>query len=84
MSLENRNVFIAENKCTDAAEVGMYNFIMSKSKLSLMQEEKPCETIHYYPVIFDNSCKGYKETDAVTNTWDEIANSLEFICDDTY
>ena len=49
--------------------------------LVLLQEENLCETIRKYPVIFNKSCNRYKESDAVANAWEEIANSLEFIRD---
>ena len=55
---------------------------MAESKLRLIQKQNQCEIIHNLPVIFDKSCKRYKETDAVINAWEEMANSLEFIRDD--
>ena len=57
---------------------------MAECKLSLIQKENLCEIIHNYPVIFDKSCNGQKERDAITNASEEIANSLEFISDVTY
>ena len=57
---------------------------MAECKLGLIQKESLCEIIHNYPVIFDKSCKAQKERDAITNAWEEIANSLEFISDVTY
>ena len=57
---------------------------MAECRLSLIQKENLCEIIHNYPVIFDKSCKGQKERDVITNAWEEIANSLEFISDVTY
>ena len=38
---------------------------MGESKHSLIQEEYLCEIIHNYSVIFDKSCKRYKERDAI-------------------
>ena len=57
---------------------------MAKNKLCLILEESLCETIHYHAVIFDKSCKGYKEINAVTNAWEKMANSLECIRGGTY
>ena len=47
---------------------------MVEKKLNLVQEENLCEL-----VLYDKSCKGYKERDVVGN-----ANSLEFSVDGKY
>ena len=57
---------------------------MVDSKLSLIQKNNLCEIIHNLPVTFEKLCKGYKERDAVTNVWEEIADSLVFIHDGMY
>ena len=49
--------------------------------LSLVQVENLCELVRQYPILFDKSQKGYKERDAVSNAWEEVASSLEFIHD---
>ena len=56
---------------------------MTERKLSLIQEENLCEIIQNYSAIFDKPCKWYKERDSVTNAWEGVANSLEFIRDGT-
>ena len=51
----------------------------SKKFLSLLQEEKLTEKLRNYPILYDKSLKGYKERDAVTNAWKEIADALDFV-----
>ena len=46
---------------------------------SLLEEKKLSETVRYIPVLNDRSKKGFKERDAVTNAWTEVARSLDFI-----
>ena len=57
---------------------------MTERKLILIQEENLCEINQNCPGIFDKPCKWYKERDSVTNAWEGIANSQEFIRDGTY
>jgi hypothetical protein len=52
---------------------------MEKKHLSLLDEEKLTETIRNYPVLYDKSHKGYKERDAVSNAWREVADVLDFV-----
>ena len=57
---------------------------MAESKLSLIQKENLHEIIQNLSVFFDKFCRGCKERDVVTNAWEEIANSLEFLRNGTY
>ena len=50
-----------------------------KKILSLLEEEKLTEKIRSYPVLYDKSHKGYKERDAISNSWKEVADVLDFI-----
>ena len=50
-------------------------------KINLVEEQKLCELVCAYPVIYDKSNKGYKERDVVVNAWVEISQSLEFVND---
>ena len=47
--------------------------------LSLGQEERLCELIREYPILYDKSSKGYKERDAVSNCWEEVASLVDFL-----
>ena len=49
-------------------------------KKNYIQFKKKIFANWLFPVIFDDSHKGYKEKDA----WKEIANSLDFIPDGMY
>ena len=47
--------------------------------LPLVDEDKLSETVRNFPLLYDKSKKGYKERNAVQNTWTEVARSLDFI-----
>ena len=44
-----------------------------------LQEERLCEIIREYPILYDKSLKGYKERDAVSNCWEEIATMVDYL-----
>jgi len=46
---------------------------------SLLEEEKLTEKIRSYPALYNKSHKGYKERDAISNAWKEVADGLDFI-----
>ena len=53
---------------------------MSSSKfLNISEEEKLCEVVRDYPILYDKSQKGYKERDAVENAWNEVSSLLDFV-----
>jgi len=58
---------MADNKC------------LSRTSLSLEQEEKLAQKVQNFPCIFDKADKGHKEKDVVINAWNEVAKSLEFV-----
>ena len=49
------------------------------SKISSEEEEFLAEKVKQFPCIFDKCDKGYKEKDCVSNAWNSVADSLEFI-----
>ena len=46
--------------------------------LCLQEEQMLAEKVKGFPVLYDKRVKGFKEKDAVQNTWEKIAKSLEF------
>ena len=51
----------------------------SSKVVSLVDEDTLSETVRNFPLLYDKSKKGYKERDAVQNTWTEVARSLDVI-----
>ena len=49
--------------------------------LCLADEERLAETVKAFPCLYDETKKGYKEKDVVTNAWNSVANQLDFIED---
>ena len=48
-----------------------------ENKLSIVQEENLCELVRQYPVIFDNSHKGYKEKDVEENAFYRLVSHVK-------
>ena len=46
---------------------------------SLLEEGKLSEAVRQYPFLHNKAHKGYKERDAVTNAWEELAKELDFL-----
>ena len=46
--------------------------------LSLQEEEILAEKVQGFPVLYDKRVKVFKEKDAVQNTWEKVAESLDF------
>ena len=46
--------------------------------LSLEEEEMLAEKVKDFPVLYDKRVNGFKEKDAVQNTWEKVAESLDF------
>ena len=45
--------------------------------LTLQEEGMLCEKVKQYPVLFDEQLEGYREKDAVTNSWNAMAKEIE-------
>ena len=50
---------------------------MKMVMLCLQEEEMFAEKVKDFPVLYDKRVKGFKEKDAVQNTWEKVAESLE-------
>ena len=46
--------------------------------LSLQEEEMLAEKVEDFPVLYDEIVKGLKEKDTVQNTWEKVAEILDF------
>ena len=46
--------------------------------LCLQEQEMLAEKVQGFPVLYDKRVKGFKEKDAVQNTWEKVAESLDF------
>ena len=46
--------------------------------LSLQEEEMLAEKVEDFPVLYDEIVKGLKEKDTVENTWEKVAEILDF------
>ena len=45
--------------------------------LTLQEEGMLCEKVKQYPVLSDEQLEGYREKDAVTNSWNAMAKEIE-------
>ena len=45
--------------------------------LTLQEEGMLCEKVKQYPVLIDEQLEGYREKDAVTNSWNAMAKEIE-------
>ena len=52
--------------------------------LSLQEEEILAEKVQGFPVLYDKRVKVFKEKDAVQNTWEKVAVSLDFEENDNF
>ena len=46
--------------------------------LSLQEEEMLAEKVGGFPVLYNKIVKGLKEKDAVQNSWEKVAENLDF------
>ena len=46
--------------------------------LCLQQEEMLQEKMEVFPILNDERVRGFKEKDSVQNTWEKVAESLDF------
>ena len=46
--------------------------------LCLQQEEMLPEKMEVFPILNDERVRGFKEKDSVQNTWEKVAESLDF------
>ena len=51
--------------------------------LALADEERLSEKVKMYPCLYDKTTKGYKEKDILQNSWNAVAELLEFVEDST-
>ena len=51
--------------------------------LALADEERLNEKVKMYPCLYDKTTKGYKEKDILQNSWNAVAELLEFVEDST-
>ena len=51
--------------------------------LALADEERLSEKVKMYPCLYDKTTKGYKEKDVLQNSWNAVAELLEFVEDST-
>ena len=46
--------------------------------LCLQQEEMLQEKMEVFPILNDERVRGFKEKDSVQNTWEKVAENLDF------
>ena len=51
---------------------------MKMATLYLQEKEVVAEKLEDFPVLHDKRVKGFKEKDAVQNTWEKVAENLDF------
>ena len=51
--------------------------------LALSDEERLSEKVKMYPCLYDKTTKGYKEIGVLQNSWNAVAELLEFFEDGT-
>ena len=52
---------------------------MEKVSLGISREEELSETVRSFLVLYDKSYKGFKEKDAVKNSWDGVVTVLTLL-----
>ena len=50
---------------------------------ALADKERLREKVRMYPSLYDKMTKGYKEKDVLQNSWNAVAELLEFVEDGT-
>ena len=51
--------------------------------LALTGEERLSEKVKVHPCLYDKTTKGYKDRDVLQNSWNAVAELLEFVEDGT-
>ena len=51
--------------------------------VALADKERLSVKVKMYPCLYDKKTKGYKEKDVIQNSWNAVAELLEFIEDGT-
>ena len=81
MQMSERFNFFVKDQICDKTEKKVWKENEMSRKFSSIVEEKLCEFVCLYPVIYDKLQKGYQERGTVANALEEISQSLELISD---